>query len=155
MIHKEYIKKKNNQNENEKILFHGTDENNINLICQNGFNRSYCGKNGFLIHNLFLKTLAKFSNFYTKGVAYGQGVYFALNSAYSNGYVRNSTSLKKKMFRCKVLVGSCAIGNSAMKVPPNNISNGQQYDSTGDQGGSVFVCYHDNQCYPEYLISYH
>ena len=45
-MYKDYIKKKNNQNENEKILFHGTDENNINLICQNGFNRSYCGKNG-------------------------------------------------------------------------------------------------------------
>ncbi len=47
LIYKDYIKKKNNQNENEKTLFHGTDENNINLICQNGLNRSYCGKNGF------------------------------------------------------------------------------------------------------------
>ena len=56
------------------------------------------------------------------------------------------------MFRCKVLVGSCTVGNSSMKVPPN-MSNGQQYDSTGD-GKTIFVCYHDNQCYPEYLITF-
>ena len=58
------------------------------------------------------------------------------------------------MFRCRVLVGSCTTGNSSMKVPPN-MPNGEQYDSTGDSGGTVFVCYHDNQCYPEYLITYY
>ena len=56
------------------------------------------------------------------------------------------------MFRCRVLVGLITIGNSSMKVPPS-MNNGQQYDSTGD-GSSIFVCYHDNQCYPEYLITY-
>jgi hypothetical protein len=57
------------------------------------------------------------------------------------------------MFRCKVLVGSCAVGNSNMKVPPP-INDDQQYDSTGDSAGTIFVCYNDNQCYPEYLITY-
>jgi hypothetical protein len=56
------------------------------------------------------------------------------------------------MFRCKVLVGFITKGDSTMKVPPCNKS-GKQYDSTGD-GHSIFVCYHDNQCYPEYLIKY-
>ena len=86
------------------------------------------------------------------GISFGQGVYFALNSSYSAGYIR-SVSGYKKMFRCKVLVGSCTVGNHSMKVPPNK-SNSEQYDSTGDNGGSIFVCYHDNQCYPEYLISF-
>ena len=45
LLHKEYLKKKNGD-ENEKILYHGTEEKNINLICEKGFNRSYCGTNG-------------------------------------------------------------------------------------------------------------
>ena len=46
LIKKEMIKKKNNGNENEKILYHGSDEKTIGLISKTGFNRSYCGKNG-------------------------------------------------------------------------------------------------------------
>ena len=46
MIHKDFLKKKNKGNENEKILYHGTNEDNIEIICKNGFNRSYCGTNG-------------------------------------------------------------------------------------------------------------
>ena len=30
----------------ERQLWHGTDETAIDNICANGFNRSYCGKNG-------------------------------------------------------------------------------------------------------------
>ena len=130
MSHKELIKKKNNQNENEKNLFHGTEEKNIKDICEKGFNRSYCG---------------------TNGVVYGQGVYFALNSSYSHTYTGKTVG-SKKMFRCKVLVGSSTVGNNLMKVAP--LINGQQYDSTGDSDGTIFVIYHDNQCYPEYLITY-
>jgi hypothetical protein len=40
-----------------------------------------------------------------------------------------------------------------MKVPPNK-PNGEPYDSTDDSKGEIFVCYHDNQCYPEYIITY-
>ena len=80
---------------------------------------------------------------------YGQGVYFSLSSNYSDSYTRSSC---KTMFRCKVLVGFITKGDSTMKVPPNN-KNNKQYDSTGD-GQSIFVCYHDSQCYPEYIITY-
>jgi hypothetical protein len=31
---------------NEKILYHGTKEDNVQDICTKGFNRSYCGING-------------------------------------------------------------------------------------------------------------
>lgn len=88
------------------------------------------------------------------GVAFGQGVYFALNSAYSHSYTSRSYGVvSRKMFRCRIVVGSITVGNSSMKVAPMN-SNDEQYDSTGDSTGTVFVCYHDNQAYPEYLITY-
>jgi hypothetical protein len=33
---------------NEKILYHGTKEDNVQDISSKGFNRSYCGINGNL-----------------------------------------------------------------------------------------------------------
>lgn len=57
------------------------------------------------------------------------------------------------MIRAKILVGQATVGNSAMKVPPLK-PNGSSYDSTTDGSNTIFVCYHDNQCYPEYIITY-
>jgi len=34
--------------ENERLLWHGTSPDTVKIICQRGFNRSYCGKNGML-----------------------------------------------------------------------------------------------------------
>ena len=58
------------------------------------------------------------------------------------------------MFRVRVLVGEAILGNSSMKVPPNK-PNGEPFDSTKDGSGTIFVCYHDNQCYPDYLVTYY
>lgn len=117
--------------ENEMYLYHGTKNSAITQITRNGFNRSYCGING---------------------VAYGHGVYFAVNSCYSHGYTEHTSGLSS-MFRVRVLVGDCTIGNSSMKVPPAK-PNGEPFDSTCDSHKSILVAYHDNQCYPEYLITY-
>lgn len=38
----------NGHQNNEKMLFHGTREESISHINQNGFNRSYAGKNGII-----------------------------------------------------------------------------------------------------------
>ena len=57
------------------------------------------------------------------------------------------------MFRVRVIAGESCLGDSQMKVPPRKI-NGDQFDSTTDPRLEIFVCYHDSQCYPEYLISY-
>jgi poly [ADP-ribose] polymerase 10/14/15 len=84
------------------------------------------------------------------GVSFGQGVYFAVNSSLSVQYSMGSN----KMFRVRVLVGDSCVGNSSMKVPLKNPNTGEPYDSTTDGANSLYVCYHDNQCYPEYLISY-
>lgn len=114
-------------------LYHGSTEESLMKICRFGFNRSFCGKNGVL---------------------YGQGVYFALNSSYSDSYAQKSSNGFKCMIRAKVLIGEACIGRSDMKTPPERPDNRGPYDSTTDSSRSIFVCYHDNQCYPEYLITY-
>ena len=132
MIHKQNMIEKNKP-PNEKNLFHGTSASCIEKICKAGFNRSYCGANG---------------------VALGHGVYFAVQSSASDTFSSKSPSpAGKQMLRAKVLVGSTIAGNSSMKVPPVK-PNGDHYDSTSDGRDTVFVCYHDNQCLPEYLITY-
>jgi len=88
-----------------------------------------------------------------KGTAFGQGVYFAVNSQYSDTYAGTTSKGTKIMFRVRILAGESTFGNGSMKVPPNK-TNGEPYDSTTDSSKTIFVCYHDNQCYPEYIITY-
>ena len=59
----------------------------------------------------------------------------------------------KKMFRVRILAGESTIGDVLMKVPPNQ-RNGEPYDTTTSDNKTIYVCYHDNQCYPEYIITY-
>ncbi|CAL1541134.1 unnamed protein product, partial [Lymnaea stagnalis] len=50
-LYQQFIAKKreidlrNPNNENEKLLYHGSDFKALNDINKTGFNRSYCGKN--------------------------------------------------------------------------------------------------------------
>ena len=91
-----------------------------------------------------------------KGCVYGQGVYFATSATYSDRYsieFQHNDSRAKKMILAKVLVGETSLGMSNMKVPPRK-QNGEQYDTTCDPDRSIFVCYNDNQCYPDYVITY-
>ncbi len=129
LTYKKRLKLKNSI-ENEMTLYHGTKNSKLENICRLGFDRSYSGING---------------------AAYGQGVYFSLSSAYSHKFTEKQN--QSSMFRVKVLVGESILGESSMKRPPKK-ANGDHYDSTCDQSKSIFVCYHDNQCYPEYLITY-
>ena len=57
------------------------------------------------------------------------------------------------MFRARILVDESTIGNSSMKISPNK-TDGEPYDSTTVSKKTIIVCYHDNQCYPEYIITY-
>lgn len=45
-VKKRNMEQKNGHQNNEKILFHGTSEDTLSIINENGFNRSYAGKNG-------------------------------------------------------------------------------------------------------------
>ncbi|XP_045070984.1 protein mono-ADP-ribosyltransferase PARP15-like [Coregonus clupeaformis] len=74
--------------------------------------------------------------------AYGNGTYFAVGASYS-------------LFR--VLTGDFTAGRHGMKVPPTkSTTTVELYNSVTDNpsGPSMFVVFHDNQAYPEYLITF-
>lgn len=132
-LHKMRMIKQNDGFHNEMNLYHGTTDVNADRITKFGFNRSYCGIKG--------------------GVSYGKGVYFARDSSASHGFSVATTSGHRHMIRARVLVGHSCPGSGQMSLPPVRL-NDVLYDSTSDGSSTVFVVYHDNQCYPEYLITY-
>ena len=117
-------------------LFHGTDESTVHKIIQQGFNRSFCGKN------------------MTK---YGKGVYFARDSSYSSStqYSVPNAQGVQHMFLCRVVVGEYCKGVKDALTPA--VRNGSQlFDTTVDDvaNPSIYVAFHDAQAYPEYLVRF-
>ena len=47
------LKKQSRADMAERILWHGTSDNALDSICQYGFNRAYCGKNGNVAISVF------------------------------------------------------------------------------------------------------
>ena len=134
---KEKTASQRGRNCNEKFLFHGTSEENIDSICKYGLKSGLCGKNG---------------------VALGHGVYFAINSWYSHKYTNEAATgatstptlnkAKKKMFKVRVVVGKSCLGDPSYKQPPDG------FDSTTDASQILICCFDDAQFYPEYVITY-
>ncbi|XP_048849154.1 protein mono-ADP-ribosyltransferase PARP10 isoform X2 [Brienomyrus brachyistius] len=122
----------------ERTLYHGTGEMSVKEICIHGFNRSFSGKNA---------------------TVYGQGVYFAVNSAVSvqDQYSPPNADGHKFVFVTKVLTGDFTKGNHDMKTTP--LKEGSEmplrYHSVVDRVDSptIFVIFNDTQAYPEYLIT--
>ena len=117
-------------------LFHGTDEDTVPKIIQQGFNRAFCGKNA---------------------TAYGKGVYFARDAAYSSSstYSRPNAQGVQHMFLCRVVVGEYCRGVRDALTPA--VRQGHTlYDSTVDNVGNpgMYITYHDAQAYPEYLVRF-
>ena len=118
-------------------LFHGTDQETVPKITQQGFNRSFCGKNA---------------------TAFGKGVYFARDASYSAQpqYARPNNWGVCQMFLCRVAVGEYCLGKRDALTP--DVRKGHQlYDTTIGPNMSdpyIFVTYHDAQAYPEYLVKY-
>lgn len=122
----------------ERTLYHGTSESSVKEICVHGFNRSFCGKNA---------------------TVYGQGVYFAVNSALSvsDQYSPPNAAGHKFIFVAKVLTGDYTKGDHSMKTAPlketGNIP--LRYDSVTDDitRPSMFIIFNDTQAFPEYIIT--
>ncbi|KAL8607981.1 hypothetical protein ACOMHN_005536 [Nucella lapillus] len=133
---KAHLEKQNQGIQNEKTLWHGTGSEAIENINNYGFNRSYCGKNA---------------------TAYGQGVYFAVNSNYSTHpqYSPVDPSGKRHVYQCKVLAGYATTGTHNMRVLPAR-DGPVLYDSaTNDlQKPVMYVVFNDTQAYPEYLVTF-
>ncbi|XP_051245862.1 protein mono-ADP-ribosyltransferase PARP10 isoform X1 [Dicentrarchus labrax] len=122
----------------ERTLYHGTSEKSVKEICVHGFNRSFCGKNA---------------------TVYGQGVYFAVNSALSvqDQYSPPNADGHKFIFVSKVLTGDYTKGCHSMKTAPLKETGDipLRYDSVTDDitKPSMFVTFNDTQAFPEYLIT--
>lgn len=132
------ISKKNGPaNLGEKLLYHGTSAESCNCIEKDRFDRNYAGAHAAL---------------------YGKGVYFAVNAKYSAGrYSPADKSGLKRVYAARVLTGRYTVGKSSMVAPPPRGSDPTDcYDSLVDNQlqPSMFVVFHDDQAYPEYLITF-
>ena len=94
------------------------------------------------------------------GAAFGKGVYFARDAAYSYLYATRSGACvgNRCMYLSRVLVGEYCKGNEDMIVPPAKDPSRPEilFDSVVNdpRNPSIFVVFFDNQCYPEYLIKF-
>lgn len=121
-----------------KWLYHGTSENLVSKVAQQGFNRSYTGT--------------------TSGRAvWGKGCYFALNASYSMSttYSTPNADGLQHIFACRVVVGEYCKGREGLLAPPSR-SGDINFDSTVDdvRQPQIFVTYNDAQAYPEYLVQF-
>ncbi|XP_008284620.1 poly [ADP-ribose] polymerase 14 [Stegastes partitus] len=123
----------------EMLLYHGTTKDNCDSIMKTGFNRSFAGQNA---------------------THFGHGTYFAANANYSaqHTYSRPADDGSQLMFVARVLTGVYTQGHKDMKVPPprNSQVPHDRYDSlvNATNNPSIFVVFHDNQAYPDYLITF-
>jgi len=121
-------------------LFHGCPGDIVPKILQQGFNRSFCGKNATF---------------------YGKGVYFARDAKYSTYplYCRPDPQGVQSIFLVRAVVGQYCKGVKDALTPDirDNAKN-LLFDSTVDtdpgKEPSIYVTYHDAQAYPEYLIKF-
>ncbi|NWW99314.1 PAR14 polymerase, partial [Caloenas nicobarica] len=138
-IKKSEMDNKNGNGNNERLLFHGTNKESLDLINNYGFNRSYAGMHA--------------ANF-------GNGTYFAVNANYSaqDTYSRPDVDGKKHMYLARVLVGEYGLGTKGSIVPAakNASDPTDRFDSSTDNVNqpSMFIIFNDIQAYPEYLITF-
>ena len=89
--------------------------------------------------------------------AFGQGVYFAVNSKYSCEYATLSTDGKRRMYLAQVLTGDYTVGSDSMRVTPDNPNKPNvQFDSLVNNVSNpdIFVIFKDSQAYPSHLITF-
>eukprot|EP00118_Oscarella_pearsei_P023261 m.275485 g.275485 ORF g.275485 m.275485 type:complete len:935 (+) comp40601_c0_seq1:2453-5257(+) len=124
----------------ELELFHGTSEDTVQHIIDQGFNRIYARA--------------------AVGKLYGAGVYFAKDSAVSYNYAQPNAQLHRRMFLCNVLIGLSTVGKQHLLEPlviDSRVSVTDRYDTTVNNAMNpeIFVsCYRDNWAYPAYLITF-
>lgn len=133
----DYIELKKSQNVqiNEKLLFHGTRKNNPNFIYKDGFDISFSNDAG----------------------KYGRGLYFAKDPNYSIPNYCYLEGVDFYVFLCKVYIGvsynNKLIGSNQIKKPPIlDEINEIYYDSIEDP--QMVVVYENYKAYPFYLIKF-
>lgn len=132
------IRRKAMERFERRWLWHGTSWDTMDKILQQGFNRSFCGKNATM---------------------YGKGVYFARDAGYSatKAYSVPDAKGHQFMIACRVMVGEYCRGRKDALTPDvRDPKNHSLYDSTVGlltndtmANPSIYVTYHDAQAYPE------
>ncbi|KAG1944967.1 poly [ADP-ribose] polymerase [Pimephales promelas] len=137
---KQAVDKKYPKQTNERMLYHGTTKDICQKINQNGFNRSFCGRNA---------------------VVHGDGTYFARDAWYScqDQYSNADDQGLKYVYRARVVTGSLCKSRQGMKEPdpirPGDPRAGL-HDCAVDSltNPFIFVVFCDAGAYPEYLITF-
>lgn len=123
---------------NELDLYHGTDAQYVNPICESNLDHRLAGER--------------------VGTLFGQGSYFASEAKYSDGYANADKNGHKFIFQCRVLAGKWTVGDPKYKRPPaiNDREPGKLYDCCVDSidRPRIFCLFDMNQYYPEYVIQY-
>ncbi|XP_007542434.1 poly [ADP-ribose] polymerase 14-like [Poecilia formosa] len=121
----------------EKFLYHGTSAKSCKTIERDRFDRSYAGQHA---------------------TAFGKGVYFAVNANFSAVHYSLADELGlKRLYVARVITGRYTVGNSTMKAPPPRGTDPTDcFDSLVNcqVQPTIFVIFHDDQAYPEYLITF-
>ena len=85
------------------------------------------------------------------------GLYFAKDASYSVRCAGNPGG-SRFMYLARVLVGQYCTGHFTMVLPPPKDPSRPEvlYDYVVDlcETPSIFVVFFDNQCYPDYLITF-
>eukprot|EP00079_Xenopus_tropicalis_P011146 XP_002936735.2 PREDICTED: poly [ADP-ribose] polymerase 14-like [Xenopus tropicalis] len=140
-LSKEIMKEKNGTAKvNERTLYHGTASENCQSINHSGFERNFTGQNA---------------------TTYGDGVYFGVSASCSAGIKYSPQDPETQLqyiYQVKVLAGHHTVGKRGMRAPPCKSTSDPYdlYDSLVDDNDNptMFVVFHDDQVYPEYLISF-
>ena len=91
---------------------------------------------------------------------YGNGVYFARDAAYSTRTTYSPADGRgnRILYLTRVLVGEYTTGRQGMVTPPPKASGVSTdiYDTVvnNTSNPSIFVVFYDNQCYPDYMITF-
>ncbi|XP_029310994.1 protein mono-ADP-ribosyltransferase PARP14-like isoform X2 [Cottoperca gobio] len=121
----------------EKTLYHGTSAESCRCIERDRFDRSHAGAHATM---------------------HGKGVYFAVNAEYSaTRFSPVDASGLKRLYVARVVTGRYTVGDHTMKAtPPRGSDRTDCFDSlvNNKEQPSMFVIFHDDQAYPEYLITF-
>lgn len=124
---------------NEKLLFHGTDFQNVDSVCA---------------ENIDWRAMEE-----DRAAQFGEGAYFTKEAALSNLYCKQDSESFRYVFLAEVLVGSFVKGEPSMKRPPvkdEAATKKELYDSCVDnvEKPTIFVLFDADQYYPSFLIKY-
>ncbi len=153
---KDSIKVKHKKEPLVKRLFHGSKQENLELIAVRGFNRNFAADANGTFLRCYVSILYQ-SSLSFPAAYFGRGVYFAVESSFSaqDKYAVPDSSGLRYMFVCTVIIGEYTLGSQDMKTaPPLAPGSNEVFDTLVDNVNSptIFVALTDAQAYPEYLI---